>query len=82
MALCCIRSSLLIFLAKYGFQIGTQYSKCGRMYVLYSIRNDSLVKWVKVLFISPRDCIALAEALSHCIVESGLGVIQIPFLKI
>ena len=27
-ALCCIRSSLSMFLAKYGFQIETQYSKC------------------------------------------------------
>ena len=36
-ALCCIRSSLSMFLAKYGFQIETQYSKCGRMYVFYSI---------------------------------------------
>ena len=77
-ALCCIRSSLSIFLAKYGFQIETQYSNCGRMYVLYSIRNDSFVKWIKVLFISPRDCMALAEALSQCIVKLDLDVIQTP----
>ena len=30
-ALCCIRSSLSMFLTKYEFQIETQYSKCGRM---------------------------------------------------
>ena len=62
--------------AKYRFQIETQYSKCGQMYVLYSIKNDSFVSLVKVLFISPRDCIALAEALSHCNEKSGLDVIQ------
>ena len=33
---------------------------------------------VKVLFISPRDCIALAEALSHCNEKSGLDAIQTP----
>ena len=70
-ALCCTRSSLSMFLTKYGFQIEAQYSKCGRMCVLYNTRNDSLVKWVKVLFIRPRDCMALAEALSHCSVKSG-----------
>ena len=50
----------------------------GCMYVLNSIRKDSFVKWVKVLFISPRDCMALAEALSQCIVKSDLDVIQTP----
>ena len=67
-----------MFLAKYGFQIKTQYSKCGWMYVLYSIWNDSFVRLVKVLFIIPTDCIALAEAFSHCNVKSGLDVIQTP----
>ena len=74
--LCCIHSNLTMFLAKYGFQIEVQYSKCGRIYVLYSIRNNSLVRWVKVPFISPRDCIALVETLSHCNVKSC--VIQTP----
>ena len=36
-ALRCICSSLSMFLAKYGFQIETQYSNCGQIYVLYSI---------------------------------------------
>ena len=61
-ALCCIRSSLSMFFTKNGFQIETQYSRCGRTYVLYSIKNDSLVRWVNVLFINPRDCITLADA--------------------
>ena len=43
-ALCCICCSLLMFLAKYEFQIEAQYSKCGRMYVLYSIG------WGKIFF--------------------------------
>ena len=44
-ALCCIRSSLSMFLAKYKFQIKTLiYSKCWQMYILYSIWNDSFVR--------------------------------------
>ena len=46
-ALCCIRSSLPMFCAKNGFQIETKYSRCGRTYVLYSIKNDSLGRRVK-----------------------------------
>ena len=40
--------------------------------------NDSLVIWLKVLLISPRDRIALAEALSQCSVKLGLEVIHTP----
>ena len=36
------------------------------------------VRLVKVLFISPRDYIALAGTLSHCNEKSGLDVIQTP----
>ena len=41
-------------------------------------RMISLVRWVNVLFINPRDCIALADALSHCSEKFGLDVIHTP----
>ena len=43
----------------------------------FSIRNDSLVRCLKVFFISSRDYIALEVLLhSHYNVKSGLEVIQ------
>jgi len=37
-----------------------------------------MIRLVEVLFINPRGCMALAEALSQISVKSGLEVIHVP----
>src|SRR6218665_1349077 len=49
----------------YGFQTWTQYSKCGRIYVLYSILKLSTSICLKLRFIIPRTDIALLAAFLH-----------------
>ena len=56
----CTFSRISMSSAKYGFQIGVQYSKVGLTNVLYNIRKDGLDKNLNDLLSCPSICVALA----------------------
>src|SRR6218665_2210524 len=64
-ALLCTFSKHSMSLLWYGFQTWTQYSRCGRIYMLYSILKLSTSIFLKLRFISPRTDIALLAAFLH-----------------
>ena len=53
-------------LAKYGFQIGVQYSIVGLTNVLYNIKKDDLDKNLNDLLSCPSICVALVAVLKQC----------------